>query len=714
MSTTRNLLVELQVEELPPKALKKLGEAFADNLFSRLELNDFLEVGAARTGYATPRRLAVHISNVRERSVPRPVPDRTLMPATVGIKDGEPTPPLLKKLRGIYNDDVDIAWLMQERVYVAEEGGKAVVKHREGLAAGSLLAVALEGLLDSTIKSLPIPKAMTYQLADGWSNVHFVRPAHSLVALHGAEVVPVNALGLQSGRTTVGHRFEAAVSLLTIRDADSYAQQLAEEGAVIAGFAERRAEIVRQLQAAAVAAGLMPIDDEALLDEVTALVERPNVLACSFEKEFLEVPQECLILTMKANQKYFPLLNSEGRLTNQFLIVSNIRPADPRAVIEGNERVVRPRLADAKFFYTQDLKTTLPDLAARLSKVRYHAKLGSQSERVARIARIADVVAMIAGATDERRDTLGLAAAWSKCDLVTLMVGEFPELQGTMGWYYVYQLEGGSWKSQDMAVAVRDQYLPRFAGDALPLTDLGILLALAEKLETLVGLWGVGERVTGDKDPFALRRAAIGVARILVEKRIKIGLRDAISQAFCTFGGIADFTDPTGEIAQFILDRLRGQLREAGSTQQQIEAVLAVEDEALWTVSPRLQGVRAFAELPEADSLAAANKRISNILKKSDGAAGSIDAALLFEPAEKSLAEALAATRPQAERLFAAGDYTGMLKSLAPLKLPVDKFFDDVMVNVDDPKLRANRLALLAALRAEMNRVADLSLLAAG
>jgi glycyl-tRNA synthetase beta chain len=720
MSTTRNLLVELQVEELPPKALKKLGEAFADNLFSRLELNDFLEVGAARTGYATPRRLAVHISNVRERSVPRPVPDRTLMPATVGIKDGEPTPPLLKKLRGIYNDDVDIAWLMQERVYVAEERGKSVVKHRERLAAGSLLAVALDGLLESTVESLPILKVMTYQLANGWSNVHFVRPAHSLIALHGSEVVPVSALGLQAGRATVGHRFEATTKPLVIRDADSYAEQLGKEGAVIAGFAERRAEIQRQLQAAGAAAGLRPIEDDALLDEVTGLVERPNVLTCQFEPEFLDVPQECLILTMKANQKYFPLLDANGRLTNKFLIVSNIRPADPSAVITGNERVVRPRLADAKFFYDQDRKATLESRVDGLGNVVYHAKLGSQLDRVHRVTSIA---VQIAQAVNANVAHVELAAHLAKADLRTLMVGEFPELQGTMGRYYfqhdVYsaaQAENRQVDSSEheIAAAIEEHYRPRFAGDALPASMVGLCVALADKIETLVGLFGIGERPTGEKDPFALRRHALGVLRMLMEAKLPLPLDRLLAIGTQAFAGVKGFADPASELTVFIYDRLRGVLRDEGYSANEIEAVVALSPVRIDDVKLRLAAVRAFAALPEADSLAAANKRISNILKKSDGAAGSIDSTLLFEPAEKSLAEALAATRPQAERLFAAGDYTGMLKSLAPLKLPVDKFFNDVMVNVDDQKLRANRLALLAALRAEMNRVADLSLLAAG
>jgi glycyl-tRNA synthetase beta chain len=701
MSTTKNLLVELQVEELPPKALKKLGEAFGTELAAGLRAARLLAETSVVTSFATPRRLAAHITQVEAATPPEPRREK-LVPASVGVgKDGGKTPALQKKLEALGAGATELSALERS------SDGKQEMLYLAFTAPARPLAGELQAALDRALSKLPIPKVMSYQLANGWSNVNFVRPAHALVALHGAEVVPVSVLGLHAGRTTVGHRFEAKASPLAIRDADSYAQQLADEGAVIASFAERRAEIARQLQAAVVGAGLKPIDDDALLDEVTALVERPNVLTCQFEPEFLDVPQECLILTMKANQKYFPLLDAAGELTNKFLIVSNIRPADPRAVIEGNERVVRPRLADAKFFFDQDRKSTLESRVDGLRSVVYHARLGSQLDRVERLTSIAVEIAreLRADVTHVER-----AARLAKADLRTLMVGEFPELQGIMGTYYARH-DG---EAADVAAAIEEHYHPRFAGDTLPGSHVGLCVALADKIETLVGLFGVGERPTGEKDPFALRRHALGVLRMLMEARLPLPLDRLLAIGAQPFAGVKDFADPASELTAFFYDRLRGVLRDDGYSANEVEAVVALAPVRIDDVTPRLAAVRAFAALPEADSLAAANKRISNILKKSDGAAASIDTALLFEPAEKSLAEALAGTRPQAEKFFAAGDYTGMLKSLAPLKLPVDKFFDDVMVNVDDARLRSNRLALLAALRAEMNRVADLSLLAAG
>jgi glycyl-tRNA synthetase beta chain len=549
---------------------------------------------------------------------------------------------------------------------------------------------------------------MQYQLADGWTSVHFVRPAHGLVALHGAEVVPVGVLGLQAGRMTQGHRFEAARPAIDLRDADSYAAQLRDEGAVIASFAERRAEIVRQLDAAAAAAGagLTAIADEALRDVVTGVVERPKVLRFRFVPEFLGVPQECLILTMKANQKYFPLLDAAGKLTNQFLIVSNIRPADPSEVIGGNERVVRPRLADAKFFFDQDRKKTLESRVAALAKVVYHNKLGTQGERVERVRAIAQAVGRqldgeaLAASADQ-------AAHLAKADLLTDMVGEFPELQGIMGAYYARH-DG---LSDDIATAIEDHYKPRFAGDDLPRTPTGIAVALADKLETLAGLFGIGQIPTGDKDPFALRRHALGVIRMLIERQLPLDLEALISTAFKAFP--EKHGQAQAEVAFFLRERLVGYLRDAGYSAQEVDAVVEARP-AQWAEFPkRLAAVRAFKALPYAEPWAAANKRVGNILKKSDAAVlPHVDKALLEEPEEQALVEALQRVVPASEVAFAAGDYTGSLQALAALKEPVDAFFDHVMVNADDPVLRANRLGLLAQLRAAMNRVADLSRLA--
>ncbi len=712
MSTdTRNLLVELFVEELPPKALKKIGDAFATTLAAQLKALGLAAEQSIATGYASPRRLALHLTAVAAKAADKAVQQK-LMPVTVALDaSGAPTPALLKKLAALGADASVLPQLKRA------PDGKAEALFLDSTVPGATLAEGLKKALDEALAKLPIPKVMSYQLdasagpqvQPGWTTVHFVRPAHGLVALHGDAVVPVSVLGLASGRSTQGHRFEASVNPVSLRDADSYAAQLQAEGAVIPGFEARRAEIVRQLQAVAAqaGAGLKAIDDEALLDEVTALVERPNVLLCRFEPEFLAVPQECLILTMKANQKYFPLLDGEGRLTNQFLVVSNIRPADASAVTGGNERVVRPRLADAKFFFDQDRKKTLEARVAGLDKVVYHNKLGTQGERMARVRAIARGIGEALGgaalaASAER------AALLAKADLLTDMVGEFPELQGTMGGYYARH-DG---EHEDIALAIEDHYRPRFAGDALPRNAVGLALALADKLETLAGLFGIGQIPTGDKDPFALRRHALGVIRMLIEGGLPLDVHQLVQRAFEAFP--AGHGQAQAEVGFFLRERLAGYLREQGYSVQEVEAVIEARPERWAEFPQRLAAVRAFATLPEAASLAAANKRVGNILKKSEGAApGAVQPALLKEAAEAALQQALLAVQPVADAAFARGDYTASLQALAALKAPVDAFFDDVMVNAEDPALRQNRLALLGSLHAAMNRVADLSKLAA-
>ena len=713
MSTPKNLLVELFVEELPPKALKKLGESFASTLAASLKASGLAAADAAVTPFASPRRLAVHVTGVAARAADKAVQQK-LMPVAVALTaDGQPTPALLKKLASVGADASVVPSLKRQ------PDGKAEALFLDSVVAGASLADGLQKALDEALARLPIPKVMSYQLADGWTSVNFVRPAHGLVALHGADVVPVATLGLVAGRTTTGHRFEAANPTVTLRDADSYADQLVGEGAVIPGFDARRAEIVRQLADAAARQGLKPIDDEALLDEVCALVERPNVLTCQFEPEFLEVPQECLILTMKANQKYFPLLDAQAKLTNKFLIVSNIRPEDPSAVIGGNERVVRPRLADAKFFFDQDRKKTLESRVAGLAKVVYHGKLGTQGERTERVRALTHLIVRQLGehqaASVQSHDELQMlahkadqAALLAKTDLLTDMVGEFPELQGIMGGYYA-RFEG---LRDGVAIAIEDHYKPRFAGDALPRNHTGTVVALADKLETLVGLFGIGQLPTGDKDPFALRRHALGVIRILVEKNLPLDLPELLRSAAPVFGGLIE--DPTPKLLPFFADRLAVSLREQGYSAQEVDAVLALAPTRLGEVPRRLAAVRAFAGLPEAASLAAANKRIGNILKKAEGEVeAKVNTALLQEAAEQALFEALGTVQPEADRLFAQGDLAGSLKALAALKTPVDAFFDDVMVNAEDAQLRANRLGLLKTLHEAMNRVADLSRLAA-
>lgn len=709
-----NLLVELFVEELPPKVLNKLGEAFSSVLFETLKSQGLTADGSVVTAFASPRRLAVHATNIQAVA-----PDKTstqkLMPVSVGLDaSGNPTPALIKRLSGMGLDESAVANLTKQA------DGKNEALFLDVLQKGVSLKDGLQSALNEAISKLPIPKVMTYQLADGWTSVNFVRPAHSLVALHGNEVVTVSALGLTAGNSTQGHRFEAKVSPVVLKNADSYAEQLKTEGAVIASFTERRAEIVSQLNAAAAKQNLKPIEDDALLDEVTALVERPNVLLGQFEEIYLGVPQECLILTMKANQKYFPLLDATNKLTNKFLIVSNISPDDASAVIGGNERVVRPRLADAKFFFDQDRKKTLESRLEGLNKVVYHNKLGSQGERNLRVVKIAAEIAKQLG--DANFVTkVERAARLSKTDLVTDMVGEFPELQGIMGRYYA-QHEGFD---DDVAYAIEDHYKPRFAGDELPRNQVGICVALADKLETLVGLFSIGEKPTGDKDPFGLRRQALGIIRMLTENDSQLKLDELFDLTFKSF--CIDNHNPTNDLMEFSYDRLQSYFREPfrvksdsnsisiipGYSPQIIESVLSLKPNKMFSLWKKLGAVREFDYLPEAESLAAANKRVGNILKKVEGEVkAEVNTSLLKEPAEIALNDALSKTKPEADQLFESGDYTGSLKSLAALKAPVDAFFDNVMVNAEDLALKANRLGLLATLHQTMNRVADLSKLA--
>lgn len=712
---TKNLLVELFVEELPPKALKKLGESFAQTIAETLQQQGLIDGGRlVYTPFTSPRRLAVLVESVQAKA-PNQEVEVKLMPTSVGLDaTGNPTQALQKRAHAL---GIDIgANAIGMAAIIRRMDGKTETLFTKTIRFGQSLSEGLQKALQEALAKLPIPKVMTYQLADGWSSVQFVRPAHRLVALHGAEIVPVSVLGLQAGRTTQGHRFEAKSATLDIRDADSYEAQMESDGAVIPSFEKRREDIRRQLAdaAAKAGAGLTPIQDDTLLDEVTALVERPNVLLCQFDAEFLEVPQECLILTMKANQKYFPLLDPSDKLTNQFLVVSNIRPQDASAVIGGNERVIRPRLADAKFFYDQDRKKTLESRVLGLAKVVYHNKLGTQGERVQRVAGIAKAIGQLLGG-----EALALqaepAALLAKADLLTDMVGEFPELQGIMGRYYA--LHDGL--PSEIADAIEDHYKPRFAGDTLPRNMVGVSVALADKLETLAGLFGIGQIPSGDKDPFALRRHALGVLRMLIEKQLQLRLNDLMSISFDAFPrGLVG--DAHTEVENFLFDRLGGMLREQGYTAHEVDAVLSMRPAEIHLVPKRLEAVRAFGALPEAEALAAANKRIGNILKKEgiDTALHQhekmpVNAGLFKEPQETALYSALRDAMPKADAAYERTDYTVSLKEWSKLKEPVDAFFDNVMVNAEDPALRANRLALLAHLHAAMNRVADISRLAA-
>ena len=712
-----NLLVELFVEELPPKALRKLGDAFASQLVSSLVASGLVEVGAAFEPFASPRRLAVRVSSVAEKAADRGQ-NLKLMPTAVGLDaDGQPTAALLKRLQGMGLDASVAAQLTKQM------DGKAEALFLQRTLPGVTLAEGLQTALDEAIAKLPIPKVMTYQLhthcaLPGWSSVNFVRPAHRLLALHGDKTVNVSALGLTAGNETVGHRFEAQAPVITIGHADNYEQQLTDIGAVIPSFVKRRAAIEGQLANVAKSletpetGPLVAIHDDALLDEVTALVERPNVVACQFEPAFLEVPQECLILTMKANQKYFPLLTQRGKLSNHFLVVSNISPIDVSQVVGGNERVVRPRLADAQFFFNQDRKKTLASRLPELDKVVYHNQLGSQGERTQRVRALAIQIAqaLVANGRGETQLVAAAdqAAALAKTDLLTDMVGEFPELQGIMGGYYARH-DG---LDDAIAVAIEDHYRPRFAGDALPRNDVALVVALADKLETLIGMFGIGNLPTGDRDPFALRRHALGVVRMLIEQELPLSLPSMIADGAKAFGSL--ITQDLAPLETFIQDRLAGLLKDQGFDGRAIDAVLALAPPRLSDVVRRLEAVRSFTALPESDALAAANKRISNILKKANPSdiAATVSPALFTEPAESALADAIAAVKPIAETQVGSGDYAPALKALAALREPVDAFFDGVMVNADEQQIRANRLALLSELHGIMNRVADLSRLA--
>jgi glycyl-tRNA synthetase beta chain len=693
---TQTLLVELLTEELPPKALAKLGDAFANGILNGLKSRDFVEADAVATAYATPRRLAVTVTRVRATSPDKSIREKVL-PVSVALdKEGNPAAPLAKKLAALGFPDLKVSDL--ERA----SDGKAESFFYTYTAPGSTLQNGLQTVLEETLGKLPIPKLMSYQRPDG-STVQFVRPAHKLIALHGADIVPVSALGLSADRTTLGHRF-LSQGELSITDAESYATTLQGKGKTIPSVSARKEKIREELLAKA---GddkvLMP---ESLVDEVTALVEWPVVYECKFEDTFLSVPQECLILTMQTNQKYFALTDAAGKLRSRFLIVSNLETSDPQHIIGGNERVVRPRLSDAKFFFEQDKKKKLADRLPGLANVVYHNKLGTQGQRTERVKVLAGRIAAMLQADVALAERGALLA---KADLLTDMVGEFPELQGIMGTYYARH-DG---EPDEVALAASEHYQPRFAGDALPSTMTGTVVALADKLETLVGIWGIGLQPTGDKDPFALRRHALGVLRMLVEKRLPLSLNTLLQDAAQLFAGNANFKDPTAEVAAFMLDRLRGLLRERGYAQNEIEAVVAQNPDRLDNIVERLDAVKAFAALPEAESLAAANKRITNILKKTDGANKGVQQGLLKEVAEEGLYSAMTQLKPQVDAAFAKGDFSGTLKSLAQLRNNVDAFFNDVMVMAEDEQLRNNRLALLSDLHGMMNQVADISKLAA-
>jgi glycyl-tRNA synthetase beta chain len=696
------LLVELFTEELPPKALKRLGDAFAEGVATRLKNAGLIDDASMLEMFATPRRLAVKIAHARAVAPDQAFAEK-LMPVTVGLdKEGKATPALAKKLAAKSLAHLDVATLARE------SDGKVDQLVYRGTAPGQALKVALQTAVAESLAALPVPKVMSYQLADGATTVQFVRPAHGLVALHGSEIVPISVLGLTASRVTHGHRFQGDIDI-PLANANDYPATLEKRGGVIASFDKRKEEIERELVETAQLHGatLGPREDyAALLDEVTALVERPTVYVGAFETEFLAVPAECLILTMKLNQKYFPLFDRGDKLTNQFLIVSNLRLDNPHNIVEGNQRVVRPRLSDARFFFETDKKTPLDARVPKLANVVYHNKLGNQFERMQRVQKLAGEIAVMIGANKSNAER---GAYLAKADLLTDMVGEFPELQGTMGRYYALHDR----EAADVADAIEQHYWPKGAGGVLPQAGTATAVMLADKLETLAGLFGIGQQPTGDKDPFALRRHALGVLRALIEGRLLVTLQQLLAAACEVFHGVSGTTNAQAEIETFVYERLRGYLREQGYTALEVESVLALRPSRLDQLPSQLAAVREFMSLPEAESLAAANKRIGNILKKSEAANTTIAESLLIEPAERALFDALKVSAPKFDAAFHAQNYTAALKSLAVLKTPVDAFFDGVMVNAEDAKLRNNRLALLNDLHRLMNKVADLSKLAA-
>ena len=696
---TETLLVELFTEELPPKALRQLGEAFATELHKQLQQRELLETDAEMFWFATPRRLAAQITRVRDKSPDRSF-DEKLVPARVGLdKDGKPTPALLKRLNAIGRDESAV------REVTRHDDGKIEMLYLPQVASGQSIQVGLEVALEETIDRLPIPKVMTYQIAGGLESVKFVRPAHGLVALWGKTVLPVKLLGLIANNVTHGHRFLGDRDI-ALAHVDDYQTALRNRGKVIAGFDERRAAIEKQLKDKADELGCELDYDDALLDEVTALVEWPVVYAADFDKAFLSVPQECLILTMRTNQKYFPLFDKKGKLTERFLLVSNMEVADATNIIDGNRRVVRPRLADAQFFYDTDRKVKLESLVSKLGNVVHHNQLGTQLERVQRVRKLAGSIAGKLGANTD----LAERAAWlCKADLMSEMVGEFPELQGVMGRYYA--MHDG--EDAIVADAIEQHYRPRFANDALPYDNIAASVALADKLDTLIGIFGIGLLPTGEKDPFALRRHALGVLRILLEKQLPLDLMQLLELAHGQFPREMLAESVAVDVHAFMLDRLRGYLREHEFTPDEIESVLSQSPTRIDLVMPRLVAVREFRQLPEAESLSAANKRIRNILKKAQDVEAAPELALLQEPAEKNLFAAVNKLLPQVNSLVEAEDYADALKLLAGVRADVDTFFDEVMVMTEEPMTRKNRLALLAQLEQLMNRVADISRLAA-
>jgi glycyl-tRNA synthetase beta chain len=691
-----NLLIELLTEELPPKSQKQLGLAFAKSVKEFLVKHHLANEMSEESVFSTPRRIGIYLKDIKDEATNQNTSIK-LMPASIGFDvSGKPTEALLKKLHGIGLDEKAVSLITKKNENTSE-----ILYVKKDLEGAKLKDIIAECIL-SSLTRLPIKKMMSYQLSDGWTTVNFVRPAHGLIILHGANIIKTNVLGIESSRSTLGHRFESKKEMIEIQHADQYKKQMKIEGNVIVSFEERKELIKNGLndKAASLSNQLRPINDEDLLEEVTALVEYPNVLVGEFESKFLAVPQECLILSMKANQKYFPLIDKNNKLTNQFLIVSNISPKNSNFIIQGNEKVIRPRLSDAEFFYTQDKKKPLKDYLSQLQHIVYHNKLGTQSERSERVKTIASLIVKNLNQS-ELLDAVLLASDLSKADLSTNMVSEFPELQGVMGRYYALNEK----ISEEVAFAIEDHYKPRFSGDTLPRSLVGDIVAVADKIETLIGLFSIGEKPTGEKDPFALRRQVIGIIRILTEKNIGLNLNTIILDSIKA----TKLSEPK-ELNSFIYDRISNFFKDQDYSALDIEAVLAVDSGMLSEIPKRLNAIKEFSLLPESKDLSSANKRVGNILKKADLKSSlRVDPALLKDEAEVNLYKTLDLVDTEVRKEFLVNNYSGSLKLLCKLKNPIDHFFNDVMVNVEDESLKMNRLALLKKLYSAMNLVADLS-----
>ena len=686
--TTQNFLVEIGTEELPPKALKTLATSFSDNV--EAELNQAGLTFNKIEWFAAPRRLAVKVLNLTTQQPSKEIEKRGPAVSAAFDAEGKPTKAAEGWARGC-------GITVEQAERIATDKGEWLV-HRAKIE-GQPTKNLLNGIVANALAKLPIPKPMRW--AD--KTVQFIRPVHTVTMLLGDELIEGEILGVASARTIRGHRFLGEKEF-EIQHADQYPQLLREKGSVVADFNERKAEILAKSQAKATALGGVADIEESLLEEVTSLVEYPNVLAAKFEERFLAVPAEALVYTMKGDQKYFPIYDKDGKLLPHFIFVSNINPEDPTAIIEGNEKVVRPRLTDAEFFFKTDLKQKLVDRLPRLETVLFQQQLGTLKDKTDRIEQLAGEIAKQIGADEAKAKRAGLL---SKCDLMTNMVFEFTDTQGVMGMHYARH-DG---EDEEVAVALNEQYMPRFAGDELPKSLVASAVALADKFDTLTGIFGIGQAPKGSADPFALRRAALGALRIIVEKNLPLDLEDLVRKSAALFGDKLTNQNVVADVVDFMLGRFRAWYQDEGIAVDVIQAVLARRPTRPADFDARVRAVSHFRTLDSAEALAAANKRVSNILAKADAAIGEINLTACVEPAEKALAEAVLALRTEVQPLIAQGDYTAVLDKLANLRAPVDNFFDNVMVNTEDPALRQNRLAILNTLQGLFLQVADISVL---